>query len=64
MMLVLFCVIYVGACVSVFSGHRDLVTNLKFRMSSSAEEADAIASVSDDGTIKLFQFDTQRLLLA
>jgi WD40 repeat protein len=54
----------VGTCVTTFTGHRDLVTNIDFQkvpLSSSGGEGelfvDAIASVSDDGTVKLFFLD-------
>jgi WD40 repeat protein len=52
--------------VATFTGHRDLVTNIDFQKvpinsSAAATEGsmfmDAIASVSDDGTVKLYLLD-------
>lgn len=55
-----------GVCVKTFTGHRDLVTNLDFQKivipSSSLLTMDAIASVSDDGTIKVFLIDASSFM--
>lgn len=52
-----------GTCVTTLTGHRDLVTNIDFQKvplsvsESGALFMDAIASVSDDGSVKLFLLD-------
>ena len=60
---------FTGGCLAVFTGHKDLVTSLQFSIAlTTAGEGgrplDAVASVSDDGTVKVFLFDTQQLILA
>lgn len=49
--------------MSLLSGHRNLVTSIQFKSTLSGE-GEAIASVSDDGTSKIFRLDTRAMLLA
>ena len=53
----------IGTCVTTLTGHRDLVTNIDFQKvpisvsGSGGLFMDAITSVSDDGSVKLFLLD-------
>mmetsp|Transcript_21627 Transcript_21627/g.31476 ORF Transcript_21627/g.31476 Transcript_21627/m.31476 type:complete len:480 (+) Transcript_21627:72-1511(+) len=64
-----------GVVLSSLTGHRDLVTNIDFKRVDMVrensengeienEKVDAILSVSDDGTAKVFHIDVSSLLLA
>lgn len=47
------------------TGHQDMVTNLDFQqvsLGADGQQTDAIASVSDDGTVKVYLIDTASLM--
>jgi hypothetical protein len=54
--------------VLTLTGHQDMVTNLDFQQvalepgSDGQQTGDAIASVSDDGTVKVYLIDTAALM--
>ncbi len=57
-----------GDCLLIFTGHTNLVTNLDMVVHSKDEAGDRthnndmIVSVSDDGTAKLFHFNSERIM--
>lgn len=53
-----------GACLATLTGHRDLVTNIIVAKVQGEQQRDAVISVSDDHTARIFQIDLAALLVA
>jgi WD40 repeat protein len=58
-----------GTCLITLTGHRNLITNLDFKLvalpsplPNSRSQCEVLSSVSDDGTVKIYVVEAEGLL--